>query len=180
MSRRVPCACGRKTGLTGGVCCYCVRASRRVVRDALHVSLVRLAIVRDAPPDNMPRTIDGAEQAVRLWEAVLGSRDLDREHFVAVFLDARHNVNGVHVVSVGSLSASIVHPREVFKGALLANAGGLVVMHNHPSGDPEPSPEDVAVTRRLRQAGELLGVDVLDHIVVTPRSFVSLKARGCL
>jgi DNA repair protein RadC len=83
-------------------------------------------------------------------------------------------------VSVGSLSASIVHPREVFQPAVAASAAGLIVAHNHPSGDPEPSPEDVAVTRRLREAGELLGIELVDHVVVAGRGYVSLKARGCI
>ena len=107
-------------------------------------------------------------------------RDARREHFVAFDLNARHQLLGRRLVSVGSLSASIVHPREVFQPAVGRSAAGIVVAHNHPSGDPEPSPEDVAVTRRLREAGELLGIELLDHLVVAGRGFVSLKARGCL
>jgi len=82
--------------------------------------------------------------------------------------------------SVGSLSASIVHPREVFGPAVVRRAAGVIVAHNHPSGDPEPSPEDIAVTRRLADAGTLLGIELLDHVVVAERGFVSLKARGHL
>ncbi|MEO6463462.1 MAG: JAB domain-containing protein [Candidatus Eisenbacteria bacterium] len=107
-------------------------------------------------------------------------RDARREHFVAFDLNARHQMIARRLVSVGSLSASIVHPREVFQPAVSASAAGLIVAHNHPSGDPEPSPEDVAVTRRLREAGELLGIELLDHLVVAGRGSVSLKARGCL
>ncbi len=107
-------------------------------------------------------------------------REARREHFVAFDLNARHQMIARRLVSVGSLSASIVHPREVFQPAVCASAAGLIVAHNHPSGDPEPSPEDVAVTRRLREAGELLGIELLDHLVVAGRGFVSLKARGCL
>jgi len=107
-------------------------------------------------------------------------REARREHFVAFDLNARHQLLTRRLVSVGSLSASIVHPREVFQPAVAASAAGLIVAHNHPSGDPEPSPEDVAVTRRLRDAGELLGIELLDHLVVAGRGFVSLKARGAL
>jgi DNA repair protein RadC len=107
-------------------------------------------------------------------------REARREHFVAFDLNARHQLIARRLVSVGSLSASIVHPREVFQPAVATSAAGIIVAHNHPSGDPEPSPEDVAVTRRLRDAGELLGIDLLDHLVVAGRGYVSLKSRGCL
>jgi DNA repair protein RadC len=107
-------------------------------------------------------------------------REAQREHFLAFDLNARHQLLRRRLVSVGSLSASIVHPREVFQPAVAGSAAGVIVAHNHPSGDPEPSPEDVAVTRRLREAGELLGIELVDHVVVAGRGHVSLKARGCL
>ena len=94
--------------------------------------------------------------------------DADREHFVALYLNTRHYVTHVHMVSRGTTQSALVHPREVFKGAYLANAAALVIAHNHPTGDVRPSPEDRAVTERLKQAGELLGIDLLDSIVVGP------------
>ena len=114
--------------------------------------------------------------------AVLKPRvqDWSREHFLVILLDARNGVVGIETVSVGSLSASIVHTREVFKPAVVASAAGIIVGHNHPSGDPEPSPEDLAVTKRLVNAGELLGIQIHDHIVFSERGFVSLKERGTL
>jgi len=87
---------------------------------------------------------------------------------------------GEHVVSVGDLSSSIVHPREVFTEAIRRSAASLIVAHNHPSGDPTPSPEDVSVTRRLVEAGEVLGIDVLDHIVLGDNRYISLKERGLM
>ena len=107
-------------------------------------------------------------------------RSARREHFVGFYLNARNQLLARDLLSVGSLSASIVHPREVFEPAIVRSAAGVIVAHNHPSGDPEPSPEDVAVTRRLADAGTLLGIELLDHIVVAERGFVSLKARGHL
>ena len=92
--------------------------------------------------------------------------DADREHFVIFFVDQKNRVNGVHTVSIGSLTASVVHPREVFKAAILANAAAIVCGHNHPSGDVQPSREDRAITKRLVDAGKLLGIDVLDHIII--------------
>ena len=90
----------------------------------------------------------------------------DREHLAILMLDAKNRVIGVHTVSVGTLDTALICPREVFKAALLGNAAGIIVAHNHPSGDPEPSPEDLAVTRQLLHAGDLLGVRVLDHLVI--------------
>jgi len=84
------------------------------------------------------------------------------------------------VVSVGSLSASIVHPRDVFKPAVIASVAGVVIAHNHPSGDLEPGPEDLAIAKRLVNAEERLGIEIHDHIVFTERSFVSLRERGAL
>ncbi len=105
-------------------------------------------------------------------------RRASQEHFIGFYLNARNQLLARRVISLGSLSASIVHPREVFKPAITHSAAGLIVAHNHPSGDPEPSPEDLAVTRRLAQAGELIGIELLDHVVIAERGFVSLKSRG--
>lgn len=107
-------------------------------------------------------------------------RHLKKEHFLTLHLDTKHRVIAEEIVSIGCLDASIVHPREIFKAALKRSASAILCMHNHPSGDPTPSPEDIAVTRRLCEAGRLLGVDVLDHIVIGDGNFVSLNARGCM
>lgn len=93
-------------------------------------------------------------------------RGTDREQFVVCGLDAKHHIIGLNVVSVGSLTVSIVHPREVFKPLILMNAAAFICAHNHPSGDPTPSPEDHALTARLRQAADVLGINLLDHIVL--------------
>lgn len=106
--------------------------------------------------------------------------DLRKEHFRALYLDARRRLLQSETVSIGTLTSSLVHPREVFQPAITHSAAAVVVAHNHPSGDPEPSPEDLALTRRLRQAGEILGIEVLDHLVIGNRRFVSLKERGVL
>ena len=81
---------------------------------------------------------------------------------------------------IGSLNASIVHPREVFRPAILASAASIIVAHNHPSGDPEPSEEDLSITRRLAEVGELLGIGLLDHVVIARRGVTSLRARGAI
>ncbi len=102
-------------------------------------------------------------------------RHATRERFIVVLLDGRHRVIRHALVSQGTLTASLVHPREVFRPALREPAAAVVLVHNHPSGDPAPSREDVEITRRLVEAGRLLGVPVLDHVVVAERGFASLR-----
>jgi DNA repair protein RadC len=103
-----------------------------------------------------------------------------KEHFMVLHLDTKNQVIGEEVVSIGSLNASIVHPREIFKTALKRSAASIICAHNHPSGDPAPSREDIEVTARLVEAGKLLGVDVLDHIIIGDNRFSSLKEQGCM
>lgn len=107
-------------------------------------------------------------------------RGLDRETFHGLYLDARHRLLECRCVSVGTLTASLVHPREVLGPAVRLAAAAFVVAHNHPSGDPEPSAEDRRVTTRLAEAGELLGIPLIDHVVVGDPGFVSLRRRGFL
>jgi DNA repair protein RadC len=103
-----------------------------------------------------------------------------KEHFLALHLDSKNTVLCIDHVSSGSLNASIVHPREVFKACLLSSAAALILMHNHPSGDPTPSREDLELTGRLREAVELLGVRILDHVIIGSGCYVSLADRGLL
>lgn len=104
-----------------------------------------------------------------------------KEHFVACHLDTKNRLLCVETVSVGSLTASIVHPREVFKSALISSAAALIVLHNHPSGDPEPSREDLDITRRLKEGAELLGLRLLDHVILgNAGRYVSLADRGLI
>lgn len=94
-----------------------------------------------------------------------------------LLLNARHEVMRRILCSRGTLNASLVHPREVFRPAIIASAAAVILVHNHPSGDPEPSEEDIALTGRLVQAGRILGIEVLDHVIVAKRGYVSLRAR---
>lgn len=102
-------------------------------------------------------------------------KHLQQEHFVAVYLDAKNKIVGDHTVSIGILNAAIIHPREVFYGAIKAVAHGLIVIHNHPSGDPEPSPEDLEVTKKLQKTGEIVGIHFLDHIILGKETWWSWK-----
>lgn len=112
--------------------------------------------------------------AGQLMRRLIGQKD--REHFVVLHLDARHRPRAAEVVSVGTLAASLVHPREVFKAAILRNSAAILCGHNHPSGDATPSPEDRAVCARLLSAGKLLEIELLDFVVVTPDAVVSVMS----
>ena len=101
-----------------------------------------------------------------------------KEHFLVLCLDTRNRLINRKPVSMGSLDTSVVHPREVFKEAISSNAASVIFAHNHPSGDPEPSKEDIELTKRLVKAGEIMGIEVLDHIIVCDRSYLSLKAKN--
>ncbi|OPY75035.1 MAG: hypothetical protein A4E65_03636 [Syntrophorhabdus sp. PtaU1.Bin153] len=107
-----------------------------------------------------------------------GLRDKAKEHFKLVLLNTRNRVIGISTISIGTLNASLVHPREVFKEAVVRSASSVILVHNHPSNDLEPSEEDIRITRRMVEAGKIMGIEVLDHIIVTRHQFVSLKARG--
>lgn len=122
--------------------------------------------------------VDGPGDVQKLLAPLL--KRADREHFYVVLLSTKNHVLGVELVSVGSLSASIVHPREVFKPAIQKSAAAIVVAHNHPSGVADPSSEDAAFTRRLAQAGELLGIRLLDHLILGEGVYVSLREAGHL
>jgi DNA repair protein RadC len=103
-----------------------------------------------------------------------------REHFCVVLLDTKNKVMGVEEVSVGSLNTSLVHPREVFRPAIRKACASVILIHNHPSGDPTPSREDLEVTRRLAEAGKLMGIEVLDHLVIGDGKFISFREKGLL
>jgi DNA repair protein RadC len=124
-----------------------------------------------------------AREAARLFREFLG--DVPEEHFLLMVLDARRRVIGITEVSVGTLSASLVHPREVFRAAILLNAAAIIIGHNHPSGDPTPSAEDRDVTRRIQRSGEILGIPIADHVVLgegegADARFFSFREHGLL
>ena len=146
------------------------------------IAWVKLMVVRDAGRPEFPkRRIMSSQDIFGLYKQMEGYfTSLDREEFVIIGLDGKNRTMFFNSVSVGSLSASIVHPREVFKMAILGNAASLILCHNHPSGDPTPSPEDIAITKRLVSAGELLGIKVLDHIILGRDSHYSFLESSAL
>ncbi len=122
--------------------------------------------------------IRSPDDAARLLAPQMAN--LDREHFRAILLNTKHEVLAVVEVAVGSLDSAPIHPREVFKEAVRRSAAAVIVAHNHPSGNPEPSGDDLAITARLRAAGHIVGIDVLDHLIIGHGRSVSLRERGVL
>lgn len=118
---------------------------------------------------------NGSTRAVEIAAAMIA--DQTRENFVAIMLDAKNSVIAAHLVSVGNLNTTLVHPREVFRPAIAIGAASIIVAHNHPSGDPDPSPEDIEITRRLRAAGLIVGIKLIDHIVIGDGRFVSMASQ---
>jgi DNA repair protein RadC len=129
-----------------------------------------LAELEDKPIINSPN------DAAAIVQYEMGA--LETEHLRTILLDTRNRVIRIAEIYKGSLNASVIRVGEVFREAIRLNAASLIVVHNHPSGDPTPSPEDVAVTRAIIDAGELLNIEVLDHLVIGKKSFVSMKAKG--
>lgn len=125
-----------------------------------------------------PAALESPQAAARYLLPRYAARPV--ETFGLLALDVRHRLRREAVISVGCLTASLVHPREVFQEAVVSRAAALVLFHNHPSGDPEPSAEDLALTRRLAAAGSLMGIEILDHLVLGAGRYVSLKDRGHL
>ena len=104
----------------------------------------------------------------------------DREHFAIILMNIKNHVLSMPIISIGSLTASVVHPREVFKVAIQQTAAAMILVHNHPSGDPEPSRDDINITNRLVQAGKLMDIPVLDHIILGDNKYISLKEKGMI
>ncbi len=121
---------------------------------------------------NTPKSVVKAVRA--------GIRDKAKEHFKLILLNTRNRIIAISTISIGTLDANLVHPREVFKDAISHDAASVILAHNHPSGDPEPSEDDLEITRRLAEAGRILGIEVLDHIIVTRDSFLSFKEKGLI
>jgi DNA repair protein RadC len=147
----------------------------RAARIQAAIELGRRSLMRD--PIERPQFATPGEVAAYLLPP-FGSHPVER--FGVVLLDTRHRLLRARILSVGSLDASVVHPREVFREAILAGAAAIVLFHNHPSGDPTPSRDDLALTRRLVTAGDLVGIDVIDHIVLADTRYASMKELGRL
>jgi DNA repair protein RadC len=144
------------------------------------IELVNIQMVRERTVFYNGNRVTAPHQAAEAFISIVGNPD--REYFLAFMVDGKNRITSVSVISQGSLNQSVVHPRETFKAAVLANAASVIVAHNHPSGDLVPSREDIEITRRLKEAGDILGIKVLDHVIVNTdtRESASFVQQGLM
>ncbi|MFH1673649.1 MAG: DNA repair protein RadC [Pseudomonadota bacterium] len=133
---------------------------------------------QDLEPELKNYDIKNPQSVVKAIRASI--KDKAKEHFKLILLDTRNKIIGISTISIGTLNAGLVHPREIFKEAIIHNSASVVLAHNHPSGDPEPSDEDLTITKRLVKSGKILGIEVIDHIIIGKTGFSSFKERGLI
>ena len=139
------------------------------------INIVSVKLVREKDVIYAPKTITSPEELASIVKRFLA--DTDREVFLTVNFSTANTINSIHIVSIGSLDRAIVHPREVFKAAKLSNASSIALVHSHPSGSLNPSLEDIQITKKLVQCGEILGIKVVDHIIVSDDRHLSFAER---
>ena len=145
------------------------------------INVYSLRLVKESSiPYNLEKSIANPATAAEIINQVFDMENQPNEVFAILCLNTKNKVAGAHIISQGSLSSSIVHPREVFKAAIANNAASIILAHNHPSGDPEPSRDDIETTHRLVNAGNILGINVLDHIIIGDGRYISLKEQGMM
>ena len=155
------------------------RKSKAIPQTVSSINIYKLKMVKEDTVEYSDTTIESPGDIVRFAREVLEMEEMAEENFIVVCLNTKNKIAGVHTVSIGSLNATIVHPREVFKAALLNNASAIICLHNHPSRDPEPSREDIETTRRLVEAGKIIGIEVIDHVIIGEQRYLSMKEK-CL
>jgi DNA repair protein RadC len=153
--------------------------SKKGYPQGMTLQMVSTYLVRETVSSEL-NSVSTPEDAAKVVRDLFDFDHLDREQFVALALNTKNRVIGAWAVSVGSLNASIVHPRELFKPAVMLSAASIVIAHNHPSGDPTPSGADIQLTRRLVKGGDVLGIELLDHVVVGDESIASFRDLGLM
>lgn len=147
----------------------------------IQVSFERVILVKEKVGRyELPRKISNPDQVYKAITVITSVEGEAQEVFGVLILNIKNKIVAVHEISRGTLNGSMVHPREVFKPAVLHNAAAIICFHNHPSGDPEPSRDDIETTKRLVEAGKIMGIEVLDHIIVGDERYTSLKERGII
>lgn len=145
----------------------CQKSERKITmktQAAKRVDIIHLKMVKESSILYKDRKIISASSVVSMMQDFV--EDSDREKFIVIYLNTKNEPTAIHTVSIGSLNAAIVHPREVMKGAILSNSNAMILVHNHPSGNTEPSQEDRDITKRLQEVGKLMGIPVIDHIIM--------------
>jgi len=143
-----------------------------------NIQIVSIKMVKEKNLEYSNNKISSPKDCANILKKFIG--DYDREAVVVMALDTKNKINSITVASLGSLNSSIVHPREIFKTAILSNASSIIIGHNHPSGNDLPSKEDISVTLRIKESGKILGIDLLDHIIIGDDNYTSLKEKGML
>lgn len=148
------------------------------ISHAKRVDIVSIKMIKESSVLYANRKIATPEDCAILVKHLL--EDSDREKLVVCCLNTKNEPTSISTVSIGSLNSSIVHPREVFKTAILSNAASIIIAHNHPSSNPTPSKEDINITDRLKEAGKIIGIELIDHLIICKENFLSLKEKGYL
>ena len=143
-----------------------------------NVPIIRLTVVRDPGFCTKTQRILAPSDAASVLQQYLAGAD--REHLVVLLLDNKNKVVGIHTAGIGTLNAVMYHPREIFKAAIMMNSAGIIIGHNHPSGDCTPSREDIIMTERMIEAGKILGIPVLDSIIASDDTYCSIREEGHL
>ena len=145
----------------------------------VNISFLNLKVVKESSGRyDVDKKIRCSDDVFNVAQHVIRAGEYAEENLWLITLDTKNNITGIFTVSTGSLNSSIVHPREVFKRAILQNSASIIICHNHPSGDPAPSPEDINITKRIYDAGKILGIELLDHIIIGDNKYTSLRERG--
>ncbi|RAW15541.1 DNA repair protein RadC [Paenibacillus taichungensis] len=137
------------------------------------LNVISLRVVRERTLPYQTNSIQKPQDAFELAKAFIGEED--REHCILICLDTKNKVTAIQTIAIGSLNAAIVHPREVFKAAILSNSASILFCHNHPSGDVTASSEDLEISQRIKKAGELIGIELLDSVIVSSSNYYSMK-----
>ena len=145
----------------------------------VNISFFNLRVVKETSGRyDVQKKIQTPGDVFNIAQNVIRANEYAEENLWLITLDTKNNITGIFTVSTGSLNSSVVHPREVFKRAVLQNSASIIICHNHPSGDPTPSPEDNSTTKRIYDAGRILGIELLDHVIIGDNKYTSLKEKG--
>lgn len=147
-------------------------------KPAKRIDIVSLKMVKENSISYSNRVISSPADSAEIIRDFI--EDSDREQMIMCCLDTKNQPTSISIVSIGSLNSAIVHPREVYKTAILSNSSSIIIAHNHPSGNPDPSHEDITLTNRLDEAGKIIGIKLLDHLIIGYGNFYSFKEEGML
>ena len=148
------------------------------LEEKTELNLVSLRIVKEASLREQYGKVSSPADVRALVQSIIGSND--RESFGVICLDTKNQPTNISIVSIGTLNSSMVHPREVFKTAILSNSAGIILFHNHPSGNTSPSNSDIEITKQLEEVGQIIGIKVIDHLIVAEEGYLSMKEENLL